>query len=118
MRQFAWRASVWVTRAPTFAAKAYLLPGTVFAVGADTALRILNPRYYEQGETGLASAMALLRQRGCRFLVGCRVDAGGNCIGLEELSVPAEYVDLFAAIPQNDFRLDISSTALRACSPR
>src|SRR5262249_37666617 len=30
---FAWRAPVWLTRAPTFAEKAALFPGGVFAVG-------------------------------------------------------------------------------------
>ncbi|OAI47992.1 hypothetical protein AYO44_08020, partial [Planctomycetaceae bacterium SCGC AG-212-F19] len=40
LRQFAWQAPVWLTRAPTFAEKAALFPGVLFVVGADTAARI------------------------------------------------------------------------------
>ncbi len=117
LRPFLWRAPLWVTRAPTFLEKARLFPGTVFAVGVDTAARVLAPRYYAQGETGLAEAMSLLRRQGCRFLVACRADAAGNCLGLEDLPVPAEHADLFRAIPRSEFRLDVSSTALRQRAP-
>jgi hypothetical protein len=113
LRPFRWRAPLWVTRAPTFVEKARLFPGTIFAVGADTAARVLHPRYYAQGETGRAEAMSLLRRRGCRFLVACRVDAAGNCMTVEDLPVPADERDLFLAIPTAEFRLDVSSTALR-----
>jgi hypothetical protein len=113
LRQFAWRAPVWVTRAPTFVEKARLFAGTVFAVGADTAARIVAPRYYAQAEIGLAQAMDEIRLHGCRFLVACRVDASGNCIGLEDLPLPTAYRDLFVPIPRAEFRLDISSTVLR-----
>jgi hypothetical protein len=111
--QFAWRAPVWVTRAPTFVEKARLFPGAAFAVGADTAVRILAPRYYAKGEVGLAEAMAELRRRGCRLVVACRAEAGGGCVGLEDLPVPAAYRDLFTPIPRDEFRLDVSSTELR-----
>src|SRR5205823_3936125 len=102
LRQFAWRAPVWVTRAPTFVEKARLFPGTVFAVGADTAVRVLAPRYYAAGQAGLAEALALLRRRGCRFLVACRADPSGNCLAAEDLAVPPDYRDLFTAIPAEE----------------
>jgi hypothetical protein len=114
LRQFAWRAPVWVTRAPRFVEKARLFLGTIFAVGADTAARILAPRYYAEAEAGLAKAMAEVRRRGCRFLVACRAEAGGDCVQLEDLNVPADYGDLFIAIPPDEFRLDVSSTELRS----
>jgi hypothetical protein len=113
LRQFAWRAPVCVTRASTFVEKARLFPGAVFAVGADTAVRILAPRYYAEGGGGLAEAMAELRRCGCRFVVACRAGAGGSCVGLEDLPVLAAYRDLFTAIPRDEFRLDLSSTELR-----
>jgi len=113
LRQFAWRAPVWVTKAPTFVEKARVFAGTIFAVGVDTAVRILAPRYYAQGQTGLDAAMAELRRQRCRFLVACRKDGSGNCLGLEDLQIAAEYRDLFMAIPRAEFRLDMSSTELR-----
>src|SRR5262249_18559734 len=46
LRQFARQAPVWLTRAPTFLEKARLFGGAVFVVGADTAVRIVQPRFY------------------------------------------------------------------------
>jgi hypothetical protein len=113
MVQFAWRAPLWLTRAPTFADKARLFPGAVFVVGADTAERIVQPRFYGHSEARLAEALALLRDRGCRFLVAGRMNQDGSFVCLEDLQVPAAYRDLFTAIPASAFRVDLSSTQLR-----
>ena len=113
LAQFQWRAPVWLTRAPTFAEKADLFPGAVFVVGADTAARLVSPRYYQDSEARLLEALERLRARGCRFLVAGRVDAGGRFVGLEGLPVPAAYRDLFRGIPETEFRIDLSSTRLR-----
>jgi hypothetical protein len=116
LRQFAGQAPVWVTRAPTFVEKARLFPGALFVVGADTAARVIVPRYYPDNETGLRRAMASIRAHGCRFLVAGRVDRTGAHVGLEDLAVPTEFADLFTSIPASEFRLDLSSTALRSQS--
>jgi hypothetical protein len=115
--QFAWEAPLWVTRAPTFAAKAALFPGAVFVVGADTAARILEPRYYPQGHAGALAALGFLSEQGCRFLVACRLEASGKCFSLDDLQVPEAGRDLFLAIPRDEFRIDISSTELRGQTP-
>jgi hypothetical protein len=113
LAQFARRATVWVTRAPTFVAKARLFPGAVFVVGADTAERLVAPRYYTAGEVGVREALAELRERQARFLVAGRVDRGGVFPGLADLPIPADFRKLFTAIPRGEFQVDISSTALR-----
>jgi hypothetical protein len=118
LQQFAWRAPVWLTRVPTFAAKARLFPGAVFAVGADTAARIVQARFYDNSEARLREALAGLREVGCRFLVAGRVDREGRFVGLEDLALPAEYADLFQPIPATQFRFDVSSTALRSVPAR
>jgi hypothetical protein len=111
--QFAWKAALWLTRAPTFAAKAELFSGAVFVVGADTAERILQPRFYGGSESDLDQAMNQLRAKGCRFLVACRLNAEGQCVDLDSLNIAAKYRDLFTTIPANRFRVDLSSTQLR-----
>lgn len=111
---FSWRAPVWLTRFPTFAEKAGFFPGVVFAIGADTAARIVQPRFYGDSEERMLRALEEIRQRGCRFLVAGRVAAEGRFLGLEDLQIPARMRDLFQPIPASRFRLDISSTALRA----
>jgi hypothetical protein len=114
LRQFHWKAPVWLTRAPTFVEKAALFRGTTFVVGADTALRIVAPRYYQDSEARMLAALERIRALGGRFLVAGRVDPGGRYVGLGDLPIPAAFRDLFREIPESEFRRDISSTELRA----
>lgn len=102
-----------LTVAPTFAEKADALPGVAFVVGVDTAERIIQPRYYADGEAGVDRALQHIRERGCRFLVAGRAVAGRYAT-LADLSLPAGSGDLFAAVPTEAFRVDISSTELRS----
>ena len=44
--QFAEVGPVWLTRAATFAEKAALFPGAAFVLGWDTAVRVIDPKYY------------------------------------------------------------------------
>jgi Cytidylyltransferase-like len=111
--QFSKRAPVWLTRTPLFAQKARLFPKAVFVVGADTAERILQPRFYQNSEEGMWAALDEVRRHGCRFLVAGRVDRQGRFQGLEDLAVPDSVRDLFQGVPAERFRFDVSSTALR-----
>jgi hypothetical protein len=113
LSQFAWLAPLWLTRAPTFCEKAILFPGAVFVVGADTAERIVQQRFYDNSETRLDDAMDCIRIQGCRFLVAGRMDASGRFLGLADIALPKPARDLFAAIPAARFRFDLSSTQLR-----
>lgn len=118
--QFAGQAPLWLTRAPTFADKAELFPGAVFVVGADTAERIVQPRFYGGSEQQMAEALQRFRSRGCRFLVAGRVNSQGVFAALGDLNIPPASRDLFSPIPANLFRCDTSSTRLRemgACPP-
>jgi hypothetical protein len=117
LAQFSWRSSLWLTHAPTYSEKADLFPGAVFVVGADTAARIVEPRFYDSSEERMAQALANIRAHGCHFLVAGRVDAQGHFRGLEEIGIAAPFQDLFTAIAPSDFRCDISSTQLRAAAP-
>jgi nicotinamide mononucleotide (NMN) deamidase PncC len=112
--QFAWQAPVWLTRAPTFVEKVRLFPGATFAVGADTAERIVEPRYYGHSAEQMNTALAEIRGRGCRFLVAGRGSVDGRFVELHHLEVPPAQRDLFAAIPADVFRFDGSSTAIRS----
>jgi hypothetical protein len=114
LRQFAGAAPVWLTRAPTFRQKAALFPGTVFVIGADTAWRLAQRKYYGDDEGQRCAAFDFIRQHNCRFLVAGRVDAAGRFLGLSDIELPAACLDLFMAIPAERFRHDLSSTELRA----
>lgn len=110
---FAWRAPVWLSRAPTFLEKSLLFPGTVFVLGVDTAERLVAPRYYGGSEDGVLIALEQIRQRGCRFLVAGRTDAAGSFQTLAGLNLPEACRDLFDEIPAREFSLNVSSSELR-----
>jgi hypothetical protein len=114
LEQFRGRAPVLVTRAPTFREKAALFPGTVFIVGADTAARIVHPRFYGDDPQRMIEALAEIRTCGCRFFVGGRVDAAGRFVAADALDIPRDYCDLFTGLDEREFRVDVSSTELRA----
>ncbi len=118
MAQFAGRWPVLVSNAPTFVAKSALYPGSVFVVGYDTAVRVLEPRFYHDSEAEMWAALDTIRAQGCRFLVAGRAGADGTFHEATTLAVPARVADLFEPIPSRRFRQDISSTELRETGRR
>jgi hypothetical protein len=112
LEQFRGRAAVFVTRTPTFVEKAELFPGTTFVLGADTAARVVQPRYYGD-ETDMARALDAIRDRGCRFFVGGRLDRDGRFVDVAGVAIPDRYRDMFAGLGETEFRVDVSSTELR-----
>ncbi|MBP8000230.1 MAG: hypothetical protein KA314_12680 [Chloroflexi bacterium] len=116
--QFAGRWPVIASNAPTFLEKAYCFPGATFIVGYDTAERILQPRYYHDSLAEMTTALETIRQQGCRFLVAGRRNTDGRFQDASHLPVPLAFADLFAYIPADHFRVDISSTELRRSGRR
>ncbi|GET88115.1 hypothetical protein, conserved [Leishmania tarentolae] len=111
-----------VTGATLFVDKARLFPGHAFLIGIDTAVRVLDPKYYstsENPEVAEAEMVTALTRdfadRGCYFVVAGR--KMGDPVGWQELSslrIPAGVRHLFVGIPATEFRVDVSSTELRA----
>ena len=110
--QFLGRAELWLTRAALYADKAALFPGTVFVVGADTAERVLQPRFYG-GERQMMEAVAAIGAAGCRFLVAARPLPTG-LLTLGRLRVPDALRALFLELPADRFCLERSSSGIRA----
>lgn len=118
MAQLAGRYPIFASTAPTFLEKARLFPGATFVVGYDTAVRILDPIYYDESREQMLAALGDIKAAGCAFLVGGRVGENGRFHTLTDLPVPPRFADLFHAIPESRFRVDISSTELRAQEAR
>jgi hypothetical protein len=114
LAQFAWKSPVELTRAPTFLEKSRLFPGTTFVIGADTAERLVAPKYYGDDELRMHVALEEIANSGSSFLVAVRIDAGGRVRALNDIPVPRRYADLFTEIPEHRFRLDTSSSEIRA----
>ena len=66
----------------------------------------------------MAAALLAMRARGARFLVAGRKEAGSGTrfLTLADLPPPPERVgrDFFVGISECEFRVDVSSTELRA----
>ena len=114
LTQFAWKAPVELTRAPTFLEKSRLFPGATFVIGADTAERLVAPKYYGDDEDRMHRALEEMANSGTSFLVAVRIDAAARVRVLSDILVPRRYADLFSEIPEHRFRFDLSSSEIRA----
>ncbi|KAI9120145.1 hypothetical protein K1719_008793 [Acacia pycnantha] len=104
--------SVIISNQPYFYKKAELFPGSAFVIGADTAVRLINPKYYDGDYNKMLKILNGCKETGCTFLVGGRSVDGAFKV-LEDLDVPEELKDMFISIPAEQFRMDISSTEMR-----
>lgn len=112
--QFADSASLLLTTAPLFGQKAKIFPNSIFLVGLDTAERLLQPRFYDNDPTKMFASFEIVRRAGCQFMVAGRLDPEtGQFLTMADVAVPARLQDLFEQIPEAEFRVDVSSTALR-----
>ena len=102
-----------LTRSATFLEKAELFPGAWFAMGYDTAMRLLDPRYHADVPAMLERFIALES----RFVVAGRLHQGAYH-GLDRLPIDSRYRSLFVPISEALFREDISSTELRSTFDR
>ncbi len=110
--QFGRAEPLWLTRAPTFVEKAVLFPASTFIVGADTILRVADPRYYQKRAIGRDDAISAIADARCRFLVFGRLVDGGFRT-LSTLDLPPALAYLCEEIEGDTFRMDLSSTDLR-----
>ena len=115
--QFEGQAPVVISRAPVFHEKARLFPGRTFVIGADTAERLVQPRYYEGSTSRMLMALHETRRLGCRFLVSGR-SRDGVFRTLSGIPLPEEFAGMFSSIPESRFRSDASSTELRLAGRR
>ncbi|RLN20504.1 hypothetical protein BBJ28_00005433 [Nothophytophthora sp. Chile5] len=109
---------VLVTNASLFDQKAELLPGCVFAVGADTAVRIVDKKYYDMDEHKMALALDRIARNDCSFVLGGRFDNKLNrFMTAEEVlehHIPPVFRHLFVPLTESDHRNDTSSTQIRS----
>lgn len=112
LEQFAGRYTVVLSQAALFTDKAMLFPGCTFVVGYDTALRLVNPRYYG-GEAAMHGALQRIQMARCHFLVAGRVHHG-QFQTLADIAIPPAFRDLFQALSEDLFRVDLSSSEIRA----
>lgn len=106
-----------LTDAPTYLEKARLFPGSTFVIGHDTAVRIIEPRWYG-GLLARDLMLDELEALGTRFLVFGRVDSGGQFRDLalesfDDLRVARFVERTVRVVAESEFRSDLSSTSIR-----
>jgi len=104
---------VCVTTEALFKGKSEIFQNSRFVIGQDTASRVTDAKYYGGTEEGLITAMNELRANGCSFVVAGRVSEG-KFLGVEDVPMPPVLRDMFVGLSEQEFRLDISSSELRA----
>jgi len=104
------------TRASRFIEKAQLFPGSTFVIGYDTAIRLIDPKYYGDCRDTMARALANLLELRCDFVVAGRVESDGTFREFAHMAdkIPAGLGCLFTGLTEREFRVDLSSTEIRA----
>lgn len=103
---------LWLTQAPTFLEKLDVFPESTFVMGADTYVRLGDPRYYGGSSAAAEAAVATIAARARGLIVFGRV-RDGVFTDASQLGVPAPLREIAYFVSPREFRLDISSTELR-----
>ena len=111
LRQFS-EATVWLTKAPTFAEKSSVFPGATFLLGADTVRRLTDIAYYRD-EQHFAESINQIVQANCRIVAFGRL-CDGTFLSAEMLTAPPILMEIMDFVPEAEFRCDVSSAQLRA----
>ena len=102
----------WVmTKAGMFFDKSSMFPNSVFIIGADTLIRMLDEKFYKNRDD-MMKKLDLFNSHNINFLVfGRKVDE--SFISLDDVQVPEHIRKRFTGFGEEKFRDDISSTLLR-----
>lgn len=110
--QFDFDQVVWLTRAATFAEKSKIFPGATFIVGVDTMQRIGMANYYADDLIARDKAIQTIADNRCRFLVYGRM-VEGEFVALEQISLEENLRRICDGVPEDQFRVDVSSSQIR-----
>ena len=104
-------ALVYLTNAATFIEKSALFPNCTFGVGYDTAIRIVDPKYYG-GPQGLYEALSNMQSRNNRFVVFGRAGEGEKFYTLNDINNP-QFRAMAETVGEAVYRMDVSSSEIR-----
>ena len=114
LAQVAPELELWLTNAPHFVEKAEALPNRVFLVGADTILRLANPKYAGNSIPERDAVLARLASSGARFLVFPR-SVKGELVSTSQLTktLPDALCERCSFIEPDEFLENVSSSEIR-----
>jgi len=103
---------VWLTRAATFLAKTEVFPKATFVLGADTFLRLFDPAFYGGSADAARQAVRKIGDRVDGLIVFGR-EKDGEFVEPASLKMPKVLREKCYFVSSREFRMDISSTAIR-----
>ena len=112
LEQFPKDTEVLVSRSPLFSEKSRLFPNNTFVIGYDTAIRLIDPIYYEGKELEMYRSLQEIEENECSFLVAGRL-VETSFRGLSDMEVPPRFRHLLEEIPESRYRVDQSSSEIR-----
>ena len=104
--------SLWFTRAATFVEKLDVFPEGTFVMGADTYARLADPKHYGGSADAADRAVQRIATQARGLIVFGR-ERNGVFEDSSRLDVPPALRGVSYFVSQREFRMDISSTALR-----
>ena len=110
--QFEKSETVILTCAPLFAEKSGIFKNSTFIIGSDTALRLMDPKYYDNNVQNMYTSLQKVKDNKCDFLVAGRLQ-NSEFNTIFDVAIPEAFISMFNDIPESQFRMDLSSTELR-----
>lgn len=101
------------TQKPLFFEKMVLVPNSLWVMGFDTAVRLIDLKYYEGSAEKMQQGFQRVDEAHCRFVIAGRVKDDGTFCEASNFLPPKEFGHLFHYLPSSRFRRDISSTEIR-----
>ena len=113
LSQFERSETVILTCAPLFGEKSSIFQNSTFIIGNDTALRLVDPKYYDNDVQNMYTSLQKVMDNKCDFLVAGRLQ-NSEFKTISDMAIPEAFISLFQGIPESQFRMDLSSTELRS----
>ena len=112
LSQFDKNEIVFLTSAPLFSEKSDIFNNSTFIIGNDTAIRLIDPKYYNDSIELMYGSLQTIYSNGCDFLVAGRLQ-DSRFRTISDVTIPEKFISMFTEIPEEQFRMDLSSTELR-----
>jgi len=105
--------TLWLSRAATFIEKVHVFPQSTFVMGADTYVRLIDPKYYHGSQKRLNDAIRTICQQSRGLIVFGRMQ-DQKFQNPATCDVPPALREITYFVSEREFRMDVSSSGIRA----
>jgi len=105
--------TLWLSRAATFIEKVHVFPQSTFVMGADTYVRLIDPKYYHGSQKRLNDAMRTICRQSRGLIVFGRMQ-DQKFQNPTTCDVPPALREITYFVSEREFRMDVSSSGIRA----